>query len=197
MPSDEELQVLDVKLKQLKLDYEQYFLGSRPREPAQLRGEVQKLFTLYSQTPIPNTSVRFRFNSLMSRFLAFRRHWDETLRKIEDGTYARQVFKADLHDRERRKANATASSRVRGPEEGATAGSKATSDLFESWREACRSTGQELAGMTREKLDAVLDRQRAALQSQYGCSEVNFRVVVESGRARLKATPVGVTRPRT
>lgn len=192
MPSDEELQTLDIKLKQLKLDYEQYFMGARPREPSQPRSEVQKLFTIYSQTPITNTSVRFRFNSLMSRFHAYRRHWDEILRKIEEGTYARQVFKAGL--RERRGAPEVSASVAATGVASQAAAAAVKPDVFDAWREACRNTGQDAAGMTREKLDAVLERQRAALRTQYGCAEVNFRVVVENGRPKLKATPVGVTR---
>ena len=33
MASDEDLRELDRKVKQLRLDYERYFLGTRPREP--------------------------------------------------------------------------------------------------------------------------------------------------------------------
>ncbi len=80
---DEELQVLENKTKQLKLEYEQYFLGTRPREPAQLRAEVQKIIFRHSNQPIKNTAARFRFNSMNSRFQAFKRQWDLTLRQIE------------------------------------------------------------------------------------------------------------------
>jgi hypothetical protein len=34
---DEELKMLEIRLNQLKLDYEKYFLGTRPTEPAQQR----------------------------------------------------------------------------------------------------------------------------------------------------------------
>ena len=98
---DEDLQVLDAKVKQLRLDYEQYFLGSRPRVPNVLRGEVQKMIAYYANVPIQNTALRFRFNNLRARYFSFRRHWDETVRKIEDGSYERNVFKANLHERER------------------------------------------------------------------------------------------------
>lgn len=183
MPSDEEIQVLDTKLKQLKLDYEQYFLGSRPREPSQLRGEVQKLFTIYTQTPIQNTAQRFRFHSLMSRFHAFRRQWNETLRKIEEGTYARHLFKANLHDRERVGGRAPAPA-------AAPAERSAEHELFERYREACVQCGQDVSKLTRERLDAVLRKQETDLRERYGCSDVRFRVVVEDGKVRLKATPV-------
>ena len=101
MTLEEELQVLDAKVKQLKLDYEQYFSGSRPREPVMLRAEVQKAVARWANTPIQNTAQRFKFNSMNSRFQALKRQWDPTLRNIEAGTYERHDFRADLHDRER------------------------------------------------------------------------------------------------
>ncbi len=186
MPIDEDLQVLDAKIKQLKLDYDQYFLGSRPREPAQLRAEVSKLVTLYSNTAIQNTAARFKFQTLCSRFFVFRRQWDEALRQIEAGTYSRHLFKAKLHEDRRggRRAEAPAGAATRGPAAGAP-------DLFEAYLTACRECGQESSGMTREKLDALLARQREQLQSRFDCEDVRFRVVVENGRPKLKATPVG------
>ena len=39
--TEADLQLLDVKIKQARNEYEQYFLGTRPREPQVLRGEVQ------------------------------------------------------------------------------------------------------------------------------------------------------------
>jgi len=189
MAIDEELQALDIKVKQLKLDYEQYFLGNRPREPAQLRHEVQKLFTLYSNVAIPNTAARFKFNSLCARYFALRRQWDETLRKIEEGTYARHVFKADLHARERaerRKAPTPAAAAAAAPGATGQAG-----DLFDAYRAACAECGQELGAMTRERLDGVLRKQAEDLRQRFGCDEVRFRVAVEGGRVRLKAMPVG------
>ncbi len=189
MAFDEDLQVLETKIKQLKLDYDQYFLGTRPREPSQARGEVQKLFALYSQQPIQNTALRFRYNSIQARYFALRRQWDETQRKVEEGTYSRHVFKADLHDRLRSQKGGGA-----GPKPNPPAAPTAEPDLFEAYRDACRSTGQDVSALTREKLATVLSKQEAALRKQYACSEVRFRVVVEDGKARLKAQPVGASK---
>ena len=102
VPLEEDFKVLETKLLQLKLDYDQYFLGSRPREPVMLRGEVQKLIAMYSNQAIQNTAMRFKFGSICSRYQAFKRQWTEVLRQIEAGTYSRHRFKADLHERERR-----------------------------------------------------------------------------------------------
>jgi len=88
LPDEEELRALDHKLKQLKLDYDRYFLGTRPREPVVLRGEVDKLVAIYSNQAITNSGLRFRFSSICSRYQALKRQWCEIVRQIESGDVA-------------------------------------------------------------------------------------------------------------
>ena len=184
---EDELKMLEIKLNQLKLDYEKYFLGSRPTEPIMQRSEVQKSVIKWSNTRITNTAMRFKFNSLNGRYQAFKRQWDNILRQIEAGTYKRHVFKADLHDRERRLATApaTASSRVD------SKGEKANREnLFETYRDAILATGQNAQGLTPEKLQKALAKQEAAIKRKYGCDKVDFKVVVSDGKVKLKAAAV-------
>lgn len=185
MPADvsaeENLKLLDIKLKQLKLDYEQYFLGSRPREPSVLRGEVQKMIHMYLNNPIQNTAARFRFNSINSRFQAFKRQWDVTLRQIEQGTYTRHVFKANLRGRQ--------GAGIEERNEAATARAAEGSEerLFDAYVTAARSCGQDVSSLTPAKLQAVVRKQETALRKKLGCDSVNFRVVVQDGKVKLKA----------
>jgi hypothetical protein len=183
---DEDLQVLDAKMKALRLDYEQYFLGSRPRAPTQLRGEVQKMVAFYANVPIQNTALRFKFNNLRARFFSYRRHWDETLRKIEDGSYERHVFKADLHDRERGKSKGAASKAKRAAEKA----DDAPDELFSSYLAAREKCGQGAKGLSPESFQRMLKTQEAAIREKTGCKAVRFRVVVEGGKTKLKASPV-------
>jgi hypothetical protein len=180
---DEELQLLDKKVMQLKLDYEQYFLGSRPREPVLLRADAQKQIIRHSNTAIQNTALRFKFNSINSRFQAYKRQWDAILRQIDAGTYKRHVFKANLHDRMR-------DSGIEGEQAGGGAEGATTPSLFDSYQEAARACGQNVSGLTPEKLEAVIRKQEDALRKQLGCEKVQFRVVVESGKVKLKASAV-------
>jgi hypothetical protein len=175
---DEDLQLLDAKLKLLKFSYEQYFLGNRPREPQVERAEVQKMVAYWSNLPIRNTASRFRFNTLCARFFTFRRQWDEKCRQIEAGTFAPHLFKARLHESAR---TAPAPEPV-APTPG--------DDLFEAYLEARRACGEDVQGLSRQKLDLALARQEAAIKTKYGCAAVKFRVVVENGKTKLKAQPV-------
>ena len=177
---DEQLRILDFKLGQLRRDYEQYFLGTRPREPVLLRGEVQKLVIMLTNQPFRNTALKFRFASLCSRYQAFRRQWDETLRKIEAGTYERHTFKARI--RERR------------PPAAATGAAKAPAgdELYRSLVDARMACGQDVKSLSREKIDQLIARQREQLRERYGSdSDFRFRVAVENGRAKIKATRTG------
>jgi len=187
---DEDLQVLDAKMKSLRLDYEQYFLGSRPRAPSQLRGEVQKMVAFYANVPIQNTALRFKFNNLRARFFSFRRHWDETLRKIEDGSYERHVFKAELHERERGVRGKGKDAGAAGKAEAPAKPEGAGDDLFSSYVAAREQCGQGAKGLTPDSFQRMLKTQEAAIREKTGCKAVRFRVVVEGGKTKLKASPV-------
>lgn len=191
----DDLVVLDNKIKQLKFEYNLYFTGSRPREPVLLRGEVQKLVTRYSNTGIANTALRFKFNTIAARYFALRRQWDAILKQIEEGTYKLHAFKADLRERERGVPAASPKGAAAGSAPGHGASARGGRDLFDAYAQAQRECGEDPKGLTRAQLDQLLDRQRAAIQQRFGCDEVRFRVVVEDGKAKLKATPVKAAKP--
>jgi len=176
---EEDLQLLDTRLKQLRNEYEQYFLGSRKREPQQLRSEVNKMVQYYTNVRIQNTGQRFKFNNLRARFFTFRRHWDQIVRKIEEGRYERHLFKAKQHSAD---PGARPSAPVRPESE--------QKDLFDAYLSARQATGQDTSGITREKLERVLRQREEAIRQRYGVDRVQFRVVVENGKAKLKASAV-------
>jgi hypothetical protein len=179
-----DLELLDVKIKQSKFEYDQYFLGHRPREPILTRGEVQKIIAYWSNLPIRNTRHRFRFNTLCARFFTFRRQWDEINRRIEEGTY-------EPHNKRARRRAAEAGEAVAPPSAPAQAAAALDeTDVCAAYLEARRACGEDTSGLDRERVAALIDRQRRAILERYRCADVKFRVVVEDGKARLKATPV-------
>ncbi len=176
MPTQEDLEILSRKLTALKLAYDQYFLGSRPREPVMLADEVKKLVIVYSNQSLQNTAMRFKFSSIVSRYQAFKRQWTETLRKIETGSYARHQFKAKLHER------------TAAPPEPVAPPPQNRKEIYEAFIEARRACGESVAKLTTAKLDNILDRQERELRKRYGGGQIHFKVVVENGRAKLTAS---------
>lgn len=62
--------------------------------------------------------------------------------------------------------------------------------LFEEFVAARIAAGDPPEGLTFDKFAAKLEKNRRALMSKIGCSDVRFRVDVTDGRATLKATPI-------
>jgi hypothetical protein len=179
---EQDMQLLEAKLKVLKFAYEQYFLGNRPREPQIERGEVQKIVAYWSNMPIRNTALRFKFNTLCQRFFTFRRQWDDTCRKIDNGTYAPHQFKAKLRGGQ--------GGQPRPDSDELSFVDSKLDDIYDAYIEARKACGENVQGLTRHKLDEVLAKQEVALRKRFDCKAVKFRVVVENGKTKLKAQPL-------
>jgi hypothetical protein len=188
---EEDLDLLERRLNALRLDYERYFLGTRPREPVMARAEVQKAVLTYSNQSIQNTAQRFKFNSLNSRYQAFKRQWDNILRQMEAGTYKRDIFKANMRERQAAEAREDAAANpAKGRKAKAGGGIPpvgAGEALFDRYVSAAEACGQKISGLTPAKLQAAIDKQSSAMREKLGGRDVNFRVVVEGGRVKLKA----------
>ena len=94
--TQEELDKFERDLKVLATKMEQYFLGVERLAP--LKDRERLLFQIRRAPAIQNrnTAFRFRFQALVNKFHVYDRYWQTTIRRIEDGTYQRHVFKANL-----------------------------------------------------------------------------------------------------
>ena len=171
----EELKGLEASLQHLKLEYERYFLGQRPGEPARERAELARRLLRPGSEPIRNTASRFALNGLKDRFQTFSRKWDRTQGEIEAGTYTRHRFKARL-----RETQSTS------PPTREEALSKEDA-LFQAYREANEACGKTTQGLTPERFKQALDRHRTKLGRQFGDAPIEFDVQIDEGRVRLRA----------
>jgi len=117
----------EVKLKRLKALYEQYFQGIERIEPLVPRKDLDRLFkTLHKERP-RNTAARFKLNQLQASYNTYQTYWGRIARRIEEGTYERDVRRA----RRRRGGGADADDRqVKEFELDLDADSMSADDLF-------------------------------------------------------------------
>lgn len=173
---DELLEELDLNIKRLRIEYEQYFKGSMKREPYQLLGRVQKTITKFASDPPRRVAQKFRFNSLVARFQAYRQLWGRTMRELDAGTHKSQLF------RSAQTGPSTA------PKLERTAKKSAIDQLTDAFIAARRQNGQETKSVSKERLAAMVKKQREAIAAKYGNDvKISFRVVVEDGKAKVKA----------
>ncbi|NRA01791.1 MAG: hypothetical protein HRU00_04230 [Myxococcales bacterium] len=182
-PTEEQLKALQEGINRLRIEYDQYFLGTAKREPRTLRSQIERLIAeLMNELP-RNVAQKFRLHSLVARFNSLRTRWGRTLREIEAGTYQRHRFKAQLHRRPPEATSAARPALAPGP-----ARASAADQIFEAYCCARTKTGEGAAGISRESLNGLLKKQTATLHKQHPDARISFRVVVEGNRAKIKAS---------
>jgi hypothetical protein len=88
---------LERKLDRLRALYESFFMGVERAPPNVARREMNRLTLEMQQEPITNASLRFRFQTLMQRWVLLTAYWNRTMREIESGTYRRDLARAQRH----------------------------------------------------------------------------------------------------
>ena len=179
-----ELDKLDEDMTNLQVLYEKYFLGIDRLPPDEPRRKLSKRMRELRTTPVRNTGVKFRINTLFAKLISFERLWDRTLREIEEGTYKRDVFKAK-YGINRRDNEAPA---VR-PAARTELSDDKLRRLFDTYLVARQRTGESTEGITFEGVASRIRAQVPQLMAKHQAKSVEFKVVIKGGRAILKAIP--------
>lgn len=184
------LEKIEVKLHELKRDYELYFKGELRREPindrAKLQNALNKLLGMY----ITNTSLKFRAATLSNSFQAICRYFDRIVYQIETGTYKPDQFKANMRvgrfnpesrDVERPSFEPPKKSVVAA---GNSAQDKQLRNLYQQFIEARRVTGEDTR-VSYQAFKRSIDKKKPSLETKHG-NKLRFKVVIEDSRAKLK-----------
>ncbi len=182
-PIDERLRALEEGINRLRIEYDQYFLGTARREPRTLRSQLERMIAELMNEPPRNAAQKFRLHSLVARFNSLRTRWGRTLREIEAGTYQRHRFKARLRMQPPEATRPAPPTPARGP-----ARPSASDQIFEAYCRARAKTGEGAAGISRESLSGLLKKQTSTLHKQHPDARISFRVVVEGNCAKIKAS---------
>lgn len=93
---DLELDLLEEKISELKLQYEQYFLDIVTQPPDKLYQEVVLFIRRLQNAPFKNSASSFRMKALTHRFQTFDTYWKRITKERAEGRYRRDVFKAKI-----------------------------------------------------------------------------------------------------
>jgi len=81
---DEDLNQIERDIRTLKIEYEQYFGGGRPRPPADTQWRVDTLLRRYSERAGDlSTGQRFRYNNLTQTYAKYQDMWRKKLLQKE------------------------------------------------------------------------------------------------------------------
>jgi hypothetical protein len=188
MGISENIELLERQINRLKTEYEQYFLRLIKREPVLLRQGVEKLIAQCSNQQIQNTAVKFRFDTLTARYNSYKNYWTRILKAIEDGTYQKDLFKMNLAATG---GIPTVSEATGTPQVTRVIDSdEKMKGLYENYIDARKRCNERVDGIAYEKLKAVLLQHTKEIKEQYKCKNVNYKVSVKDGKAKIVIVPV-------
>ena len=168
---------MEQDLKDLQIRFEQYFAGVEKREPMREREELSRRLRLLSNRRIIQTDLRFRHQALLARFHSYASHWDRILRLIDEGKYERHLAKLKRPQKE----GTTSLAGEIGSRQDATV-DRLYQDLLAA-RQDCNLAG---SAPDRQQVAQFLSRQQEKIREKFGDREVDFVVVTEDGKPKIK-----------
>ena len=200
------LDELEQRMFILKINYEKYFTGLERIEPLREREDLRRVVRAFQEEVINNVTLRFRFQTLKARFQSHELYWTRNLIQIERGTHPKMKFRADVKSAQRAALSAAGASQpadALSPEQQAVLQrrqdqlereDRAYRVVFEKYMEARAQCGQTTE-LSYDAMRDTLRNQTRQIKSNFQCESVRFRVVVEEGKARVKAVPVTGAQP--
>jgi hypothetical protein len=197
-PVDEDLNHFDLDIRQFKIEYEQYFNGGKPRPPSDVEWRIEQLIKKYGERPVKiNSTQRFRYNSLAQTYAKFREVFRKRQRMREEGVVPRHFGAAAraIEEERARKRGVRAPAKRQAAHEAAVSVTftdpaheiREVEKLYSALREAREKSGDDSNPMDREQFLEFVRRKTSELRKGKESGKVEYSVVVEDGKARLKA----------
>jgi len=176
-----EIARLESGIRQLKIQYDMFFAGSIPKQPLELRGELERIIRRHSVAPIRKYAVRFHFNALVSRFNSLSELWAKTLRALEEGDRPAPA----VADRAGSSEQVIARCTVKDPEKERDLLKLLHARLLDARKKAGDATGK----LSFESFVLSVNAQAGKMRDKTGCDKVDLRVIVVDRKVIVKARP--------
>jgi len=190
---DEDLAQLQRDIRQLKIEYEQYFGGGKMRPPADIEWRIDTMLKRYSDRGAQMSySQRFQYGNLVNMYTKYRDMFRKRLKLKEEG--APRHFGAAAREIEAQRALRRPQPKKQDAARFPFAVSWRDPDqepvkveqLFTAFREAKAQAGEDTKPLTMDAFQVFVRQKTHQLKSQKDIEEVEYVVTVEGNHARLK-----------
>jgi hypothetical protein len=184
-------------IRQLKIEYDQYFGGGRKRPPNEIEWRIDLIVKKYGErSGDMKIGQRFRFNNLTQTYAKYKDIFRKKLRQREEGTVQRHFgAAAKAIEAERARAAEAAQAQT------ATAVAEAfrivcshpeqetekVEQLFHAFIEAKKSAGEDVGRVSHAGFSEFVRKKTKDLQKQNACNDVEYVVEMVGGQVKLKA----------
>ncbi|HWZ99379.1 MAG TPA: MXAN_5187 C-terminal domain-containing protein [Candidatus Dormibacteraeota bacterium] len=197
---DEDLGQIERDIRQLKIEYDQYFGGGRKRPPTEIEWRIDLLMKRYSERGGDLKSAqRFRFNNLNQTYAKYKDIFRKKLKQKEEGTIQRHFGAAAKAIEAERARAAQLEPSTRAPRQIELDGPfrmtcsepdrepDKVKELYQALVTAKQQAGEDIGKLTPASFAEFVRKKTKDLQQQKNCTEVEYIVEVVGGQAKLKA----------
>lgn len=196
---DEELGALERDIRQLKIEYDQFFGGGRKRPPNEIEWRIELVVKKYGErSGDMKYGQRFRYNNLTQTYAKYKDIFRKRLKQKEEGAVQRHfgaAAKAIEAERAQRlaEANARYATAVAEPSVFRISCSEPEREtekvekLYQAFLEAKRNAGENIEKLTHAGFTEFVRKKTKDLQTQKGCHEVEYVVETVDHQVKLKA----------
>lgn len=179
---DELLSRLEEDIRRLKIEFDMFFNGAAKRPPYDTKGRVETQLKRLGDDRTLSFAHRYRYNSLASRYSAFRDLWRRTMQGREEGrdpvANARASAKQQAVDHFQKTSFVC---------EDAHKDVELVKDVYRTLIEAKKACGEPVEDFSFPRFHRLLASQADGLKERLGCAKVSFSIDVEGGHVRFKA----------
>jgi hypothetical protein len=193
---DEDLSQIEKDIRQLKIEYDQYFGGGRKRPPTEIEWRIDLLVKRYNERGGELKShQRFRFNNLAQTYAKYKDIFRKKTKQKEEGTIqhhfgaaAREIEAARAKEHSKEEAAAAAEAKsfrmiCSHPE----SEPEKVEKLYEAFLHAKQLAGEHTGKLSRSSFNQFVLKKTKELQTQKNCKDVEYVVEVVEGQVKLKA----------
>ena len=189
--ADEDMNQLERDIRQLKIEYEQYFGGGKKRPPADIEWRIEIMMKRYSDRGAQmNYSQRFRYGNLAQMYTKYRDMFRKRLKQQEEGRVqrhygaaAREIEKERERSRPADPAPFPFAISCKDPEREP----QKVDELYTAFRQAKEQVGDSTEGLTIESFHQFVRQKTDLLKKQKNAHEVEYVVSLEGKHAKLMA----------
>ena len=195
---DEELGTLERDIRQLKIEYDQYFGGGRKRPPTEIEWRIDQLVKRYAERGGElKFAQRFRFNNLSQTYAKYKDIFRKRTAQKEEGKVQRhfgaaakaiEAARAAKHNEEPAAASEAGESKTfrmtcSEPERE----TEKVDQLYQAFVQAKQKAGEDTGRLSRSSFNEFVLKKTRELQKQKNCRDVEYVVEVVQGQVKLKA----------
>jgi len=195
---DEELATLEKDIRQLKVEYDQYFGGGRKRPPTEIEWRIDLIIKRYAERGGELKSAqRFRFNNLTQTYAKYKDIFRKKMKQKEEGTIqrhygaaAKEIEAGRAKKQEEEQASSETSAEDKAfrmicsePERE----TEKVEQLYQAFLQAKQQAGEHTGKLSRSNFNEFVLKKTKELQKQKNCKDVEYVVEVVAGQVKLKA----------